>query len=83
MYHLDGTIAIINSTISNNKAGSGGAIMSDNGTIKISFSTIVKNQVQNAGASIYNRGASVAFKNSIVAKNDGPNYAGSYIQIHQ
>ncbi len=72
IYNNDGSVALVNSTISGNSRDSGGGIYNSEGVINVLNSTITNNTAVGffGGGGIVNRSASgVNLKNSIVAGN--------------
>ena len=71
--YSDGSLSLLNSTISTNSASAGGGIFVNSGDANISHSTIAYNIATNGGA-IYNSQATLNMNNSIVTKNSSNIY---------
>jgi CSLREA domain-containing protein len=76
-----GLVNITNSTFANNTAEGGGAILQVTDVLNITNSTIVNNSVELNGGGIFNNGATVNLRNTILALNTSrrgtPNFIGT------
>jgi CSLREA domain-containing protein len=64
-----GTLTIVNSTISGNRAFHGGGLINHQGTTDIEYSTIAFNVGKNGGGGIYLNSQGVTAEGTIIAKN--------------
>jgi fibronectin-binding autotransporter adhesin len=70
IYNLGGTLALVNSTVSGNKAtGSGGGLYSESGTSVLTFTTVASNTAASGGGGIHLAGGAVLLQDTIVAYN--------------
>ncbi|TET51412.1 MAG: hypothetical protein E3J64_06925 [Anaerolineales bacterium] len=71
VYNNDGTLTLVNTTVSANSAtgGSGGGLYANGGTTAITFTTIASNTASSGGYGIHSAGGAVRVHNTIVAYN--------------
>ncbi len=71
-----GTLSVIDSTLSNNLAGSGGAIYNNGGTVVLVNSTLSGNTASVSGGAVFTNGGTVTIGNSTIANNFGAAFGG-------
>jgi hypothetical protein len=72
IYNQGGTLTLTHCTLANNSSGNGGGIFSD-GTASLTSTTISDNAASLGGGGLWVGTGSVSIKNTIIARNTGPN----------
>ncbi len=74
IYNENGSLNLLNSTVSSNSSqGNGGGIYVAGGTATLNFTTVYQNS---GGSAVEGQGGSVTVKNTVIGGN-GPNCSGS------
>jgi len=63
-------LAIISSTLSNNRASHGGAIVNEGGTVRLANGSLVQNQASNQGGGIFNTGFGTVTLDETILRNN-------------
>jgi uncharacterized repeat protein (TIGR01451 family) len=83
VYHSDGTLTLVNTTIGDNRATStsppsaGGGIYVDGGTAVLTYTTVASNTANSGGRGVHRVGGAVFLRDTIVAHNGANNCAGT------
>jgi hypothetical protein len=72
IYNQGGTLTLSHCTLANNSSGNGGGVFSD-GTASLTSTTISDNAASLGGGGLWVGTGSVSIKNTIIARNTGPN----------
>lgn len=76
IYNADGTLSVMNSTLSSNTAFSGGGIANGSGTLTLNNSTVSGNEALGFGGGLANGGGELTVTNSTVSENESTGSGG-------
>jgi hypothetical protein len=71
-------LAVVSSTLSNNRASHGGAIVNEGGTARLENSNLEQNQASNQGGGIFNGGGQMTISTTTLDNNLADNGSGIY-----